>query len=83
MSALGKRTREGDPDGDDTMASGDAPTVSTGEENGQNAVEDDDDDDIGPMPLPEGEAGGASTRKKRKGQWQYFIDEENAKMTCP
>ena len=62
-SILGKRARNG-PDAD---ISEDA------EMNPPSAIQEDDDesdDDVGPMPMPEGAADVAVTKKKRKGMFR-------------
>lgn len=65
-SALGKRARDGETDGDTTM---EPPAKSTdnGHGNGGAANEDSDEDDVGPMPMPDTGAAVGGVKKKRKG----------------
>lgn len=61
-SALGKRARDGEADGDSTMEPPAKPS-----DNGAAVDEDSDDDDVGPMPMPDTGAAAGGVKKKRKG----------------
>ena len=60
-SVLGKRARKG-PEADITEDADMKPPSAV-----QDDDDDESDDDVGPMPMPEGAAVNAATKKKRKG----------------
>lgn len=64
-SILGKRARNG-PDGDIPEDAEMRLPSATQED------DDESDDDVGPMPMPEGAADNAVTKKKRKGVFRII-----------